>query len=314
MWTRVMYPEGGFGKGWQGRPASTEETPYEIDTSSGAVRRQDGLHGGHVQANTLPAGYRQILLRVPKRTNLMVHNLVCWVAHGPRPPGKTSVDHGDRDKSHNDKDNVSWASHSEQNMNRQFKGGRIPTLPFDPKDDEVLYDFRGLRSVEYTGTKLQFTSHGRIVRGGRVTPIKITPGQYPRIAVTGLGEKQWYLVHVLVWSAFYGPHAEVPKVINHRDQDKTNFKPGNLEDSSKSHNAIAAHDGGRYDHARSKRQRICVVDAVDGGIVGEYESQTDAIRNLSAHKSNVWRSLANSTRTFKGTVDGIPRSLKAIRM
>jgi hypothetical protein len=200
-------------------------------------------------------------------------------------------------------------------MNRQFKGGRIQTLPLEPQDDEVLYDFRGLRSVEYTGTKLQFTSRGRIIRGGRVTPIKITPGQYPRIAVTGLGtEKQWYLVHVLVWAAVHGTHAEVPEVINHRDQDKTNFKPGNLEDSSRSHNAIAAHNAGRYDHTRSKRQRIRIVDAVDGGIVGEYESQTDAIRKLSAHKSNVSRSLAYSTRTFKGTVDGIPRTLKAIRM
>jgi len=256
MWTRVVYPVGGFGKGWQGRPASTEETPYEIDTSSGAVRRQDGLHGERVNANTLPAGYRQILLRVPMRTNLMVHNLVCWVAHGSRPPGKTSVDHLDRDKANNNAENVRWASHSEQNMNRQFKGGRIPTLPFDPQDDEVIYDFRGLRSIEYTGTKLQFTSHGRVVREGRVTPIKLTPGQYPRIAVTGLGaKKQWLLVHVLVWAAVYGPDQDIPPVINHKDHDPINFKPSNLEASDHSQNTRAAHDAGRYDHTRSKRKR-----------------------------------------------------------
>ena len=256
MWRTLYYPEGGFGRGWQARPASSEKTSYEIDTETGTVRRVDKQYGEYVQAFTLPLGYRQTLLRVPKRTNLTIHNLVCWVAHGPRPRGKASVDHLDRDRGNNNADNLRWASHRDQNLNREFKGGRIPTLPFEPAEGEVLYDFRGLRGVAYTGTKLQFTSHGRIVRQGRVTPIKVTKGRYPRIAVVGLGaKKMWHLVHVLTWSAVYGPDQDIPKVINHKDHDPTNFSPDNLEASDHSRNTRAAHDAGRFDHGRSKRKR-----------------------------------------------------------
>ncbi len=167
-----------------------------------------------------------------------------------------SVDHLDRDRANNSADNLRWASHKEQNQNRLFKGGRVPTIAFEPKDNETVYDFRGLRGIAYTGTRLQFTSHGRIVRQGRITPIKITKGRYPRIALTGLGpKKQWHLVHILVWAAIYGPDQDIPKVVNHKDHDTTNFRPDNLEASDHSQNTRAAHDAGRFDHARSKRKR-----------------------------------------------------------
>ncbi len=255
-WRVVYYPEGGFEEGWQARQATQQATPYEINIQTGTVRRQDGLFGEYVQANTLPGGYNQILLRVPERKCILVHNLVCWVAHGPRPHGMASVDHRDRKKTNNNADNLRWASHKEQNQNRQFKGGRIPTLPFEPMDDEILYDFRGMNGEAYTGTKLQFTSQGRILREGRVSPIKINEGQYPRIAVSGLGgKKQWHLVHVHVWAAVHGPDQDIPEVVNHKDHDPTNFRPDNLEASDHSQNIRAAHDAGRFDHTRSKRKR-----------------------------------------------------------
>ena len=78
MWVRVYYPEGGFGKGWQDRPASADETPYEVDTSSGAIRSR----GRVLSASTTGNGYRRILLALQGPRHLYVHSLVCWVAHG----------------------------------------------------------------------------------------------------------------------------------------------------------------------------------------------------------------------------------------
>ena len=308
MWVRVYYPEGGFGKGWQDRPASADETPYEVDTSSGAIRSR----GRVLSASTTGNGYRRILLALQGPRHLYVHSLVCWVAHGPRPPGKTSVDHADRDKSHNDEKNLSWASHQEQAENRG--------VPFELEEGEEVYDFRGSPGNEYTGPKLQFTSHNRVIRQGLVSQIKTRPGHYPSIGLVKYphAKKRNCYVHILAWSAFHGPEAVVPKIINHRDHDITNFRPDNLEASSASHNAIAAYDAGRYDHTRSARRRITVIDADDGEFdaddgefVREYASLTEAAIHLSANTGPISKSARSTFRTFTGTVNGLQRKLRA---
>ena len=317
MWRTVYYPEGGFGRGWQARPASSEKTPYEIDIASGDVRRADGSYGGSMSARTLPDGYKQIGLTVQRSRpakEILVHNLVCWVAHGPRPADKTSVDHGNRGRACNHFKNLKWASHAEQMSNRENTGGRKRALQFEPEEGEVVYDFRGSPESEYTGPQLQFTSHGRILRQGLVSQIKIVPGEYPQLGLVGYPDPEMRpcLVHVLVWSAVYGPDAPIPTVIHHRDNEPSNFRPNNLVASNYSHNATAAHDAGSYDHTRSKRQRIFVFDADSGEAVGRYASQTEAARLLGAFQGHISRCiLGSSNRTFSGVVDGVPRKMKA---
>ena len=313
MWVRLYYPEGGFGKGWQGRPASAEETPYEVDTSSGAIRSRGRL----MSATTLPEGYLQIGLSFKgRRQTLRVHSLVCWVAHGPRPADKASVDHADRDRSHNDEKNLSWASHQEQAENRDTttSGRKRGLLPFELEEGEEVYDFRGSPGNVYTGPKVQITSHNTVIRQGLVSQIKTMPGHYPKIALVKYphAKKRNCYVHTLAWSAFHGPEAVVPKIINHRDHDITNFRPDNLEHSSASHNAIAAYDAGRHDHTRRARQRITVIDADDASFVREYASHTEAAIHLSAHRGPISKSARSTYRTFTGTVDGLKRKLRAV--
>ena len=310
MWADMYYPTEGFAKGWQARPASSEKTPYEIDTSSGAVRRRDGCS---VSAKNNADGYKEVGLRVPKRKFILVHGLVCWVAHGPRPRGKTSVDHADRDRANNHRDNVRWASPKDQAENRGNKGGRKRLLPFEPEEGEVVYAFRGRPGLEYTGPSLQFTSLGRIIRQGRVSQVQRIPGQYPKLGVVGFGDKtKSAKVHVIAWSAFHGPAAAVPEVINHKDHDPTNFRPDNLEASSHVHNAVAAHDAGRHDHTRSKRQRVLVADADSGEAVGVYASQMEAARMLDANQGSISQSMKTSA-TFKAVIDGVFRRLTAVQ-
>lgn len=304
MWTDINYPLDGFARGWQARPASLETTPYQIDTSSGAVRRRDGCF---VSAKTNAQGYKEVGLRVPERKFILVHGLVCWVAHGPRPAGKTSVDHVDRVRGNNHRDNVRWASPKDQAENRGNKGGRKRLLPFDLQEGEAVYAFRGRPGLEYTGPLLQFTSLGRIIRQGRVSQIQRIPGQYPKLGVVGFGDKTKSVkVHIMAWSAYHGPAAAVPEVINHKDHDPSNFRPDNLEASSHAHNARAAHDAGRHDHTQSKRQRLLVADADSGDAVGVYASQTEAARILRANQGSISQSL-KSKKPFKAIIDGISR-------
>jgi hypothetical protein len=317
MWRTVYYPEGGFGRKWQARPASSEKTSYEVDIASGDVRRRRS-NGSYRSLNqrTNEEGYKTVGLRVSKREYILVHNLVCWVVRGPRPVGKTSVDHGDRNRANNNFTNLTWASPRDQACNRSDGGGRKRLLPFEPEEGEVVYDFRGSPGVEYTGPQLQFTSHGRIVRQGRISQVQRIQGQYPKLSVSRIGKKARTIkVHILVWSAVYGPNAQIPTVIHHRDNEPSNFRPSNLQASNYSHNAVAAHDAGRFDHARSKRQCIRVVDADSGESVGEYASQMEAARFLRANQGSISQCLSSETsKSFKGVVGGINKRLVVSRV
>jgi hypothetical protein len=186
-------------------------------------------------------------------------------------------------------------------------------LPFELEEGEKVYDFRGSPGNEYTGPKVQITSHNRVVRQGLVSQIKTKPGHYPKICLVKYphAKKRNCYVHILAWSAFHGPEAVVPKIINHKDHDITNFRPDNLEASSASHNAIAAYDAGRHDHTRRAWQRITVIDADDGEFVREYASQREAAIHLSAKTGSISKSARSTVRTFKGTVDGLQRKLRA---
>lgn len=123
----------------------------------------------------------------------------------------------------------------------------------------------------------------------------------------GFGDKTKSVkVHILAWSAFHGPSAAIPEVINHKDHDPSNFRPDNLEASGHAHNARAAHDAGRHDHTRTKRQRVLVTDADSGEAVGVYASQTEAARILRANQGSISQSL-KSKKPFKAIIDGISR-------
>lgn len=74
------------------------------------------------------------------------------------------------------------------------------------------------------------------VRGERIHSINMA-GNYPMVSVND----QTYLVHRLVALAFFGEPPFPDAVINHKDGDKTNNAPENLEWCSCSENEIHSH-------------------------------------------------------------------------
>jgi len=87
-------------------------------------------------------------------------------------------------------------------------------------------------------------NYGRIKHVGRVIKYKITPTGYCQISVTpDEGKGIMGYVHVLVAAAFIGPRPR-GQDIHHKDGDKTNNAPGNLEYINKSQHAFH-HNRGR---------------------------------------------------------------------
>ena len=287
-WRNLEYPVEGFGKGgdWKRRASSGEVTAYEIDTERGIVRRRGGeVISTHKNAHE----YISIYFSVPEKKGFQMHSLVCWAAHGPMPSGCTSVDHIDRDPTNNAASNLRWASAKDQAANKGAKVQRA-MLPFVQAPGENLYEFRGFPGFVYSGPSLVITSLCRVVRNGKLsTAESLIGGGYPVIGVKGLGSA--CLTHRIAWSAYHGPDAAVPKLINHRDGNKKNFAMANLEESDNSHNGFAAHDTGAHDGGKSQRQPVVLrlapsetgdVWLYDGVNAAEFPSQLAAARALVA--------------------------------
>jgi hypothetical protein len=317
-WRNLEYPIGGFGAGgdWKRRASSGEATAYEIDTERGIVRRR----GGEV-VSTHKKEYVSISLSInPKRKNFQLHSLVCWAAHGPMPSGCSSVDHIDRDPTNNTASNLRWASAKDQAANRK-PSERKAMLPFIQAPGEILCEFRGFPGFSYTGPSLVITTSGRVVRDGKLsTAESMNNSGYPVVGVTGLGSM---LTHRAAWSAYYGPGAVVPKVINHRDGNKKNFAMSNLEESDYSHNGFAAHDTGAHDDGKRRRQPVIIkltksetaggAWMYDGVNSAEFPSQSAAARALEASGvcalQDVVAAISSSLRrniSFTVLVDGVP--------
>lgn len=318
-WIDLRGPEGGVGKGWQTRKPSDAHRPrYKADLNSGEIWRLDRtgkpcqLMASHSMDKNNPSGYRQMSLSFPgsKQKTFLVHAILCWAAHGAMPDGCVSVDHTDGNPSNNAAYNLEWVSAKQQAANRR-KAVSKPMLPFFQEPGEVLYRFLGSPELAYAGPSLEFTSLGRIVRGGKLSQAtKVDSGGYPQISVKDLGTQQ---VHRLAWSAYYGPDAEVPGVIDHRDGDKKNFGKDNLRESNKSHNATAAHDAGAFDGTKRARQAVQVFAdrtgraepwLYDGATPAVFDSQTAAAKALGAPQGHISQSIRKG-HAFTADVAGV---------
>lgn len=88
--------------------------------------------------------------------------------------------------------------------------GRVRSLP-----RIVPVTIRGKRATYVTGGKMLSLSKGN--------------GGYPTVGMHNRGASRKDSVHVLVCEAFIGPRPSSEHQVNHKDFDKTNNTPGNLE-------------------------------------------------------------------------------------
>ena len=304
-------------KGWQAR-AARDGRPlrYKADLNSGEIWKVDGdgtpckLMSIHAKDKTGVDGYYSINLTFPgaKRKTFLLHALICWAAKGPMSLGCSSVDHLDRNPKNNKAINLSWASTTQQAANRR-PGGRKKMLPFVQEPGEVLYQYLGSPGVgAYSGPSLVFTSLRRIVRDGKLSQAISVDGGYPRIKVQG----RMQCVHRLAWAAYH-PGEEVPRVIDHVNGIKTDWRESNLRASNSSHNGTAAHDIGAFAGTKSERQAVQIfANRERQGVPWVYGSRAAAAKALGADRGNIGQSVRVGC-AFTGTRDGVKTKFWASR-
>lgn len=87
-------------------------------------------------------GYLKVTLSKGKeRLSINVHKLVA-ILFIPNPQNKPTINHNDGDKFNNHKDNLSWATYSEQ-MKHSYKTlGRIPPWQGKKGEDHARFGYR----------------------------------------------------------------------------------------------------------------------------------------------------------------------------
>jgi hypothetical protein len=245
---------------------------YEYNFNSCQVRRTYWRTGTSIMAVNKTNDYARVVLRFDgaKQSIMYIHRLACWLKYGKRPTPNHSVDHIDRNPLNNMPENLRWATTYEQASNRNPPRHLVRREVYRGdgmlQEGEIVFEYFGRPSIPRASNAPYFalTNHMRVIRDDKryrcrfiFTPMQLKNG-YPIINVDGQPQS----VHLLMFAAA-NPTYDWPEgfVINHKDANKLNWRPENLEAVTRSENARQAmHEQRRYAKSIVAPKRIAIYD------------------------------------------------------
>ena len=153
------------------------------------------------------------------------------------------------------------------------------------------------KDIEGYKGKYQISNMGRVKslkrmkrngKGYQKIPEKILEGVennrgYLRVQLFKDGKGKWYLVHVLVATAFLENPQNLPEV-NHKDEDKTNNRVENLEYCSRSYNL---NHGTRNKKVAEKLSKPLFSVDKESGLIMWWQSASEAERQTGIDQGNI---------------------------
>lgn len=116
---------------------------YEA-SGTGEVRKKDTKT---ILKKSIRNCYFAVSLNVNGKSKIFsVHRLVAMTFH-KNPENKPTVDHIDRNKLNNHKDNLRWADYKEQRVNRNNKKSGMSILMLETNTKEIIKEFNSLRDI-----------------------------------------------------------------------------------------------------------------------------------------------------------------------
>ncbi len=169
----------------------------------------------------------------------------------------------------------------------------------DEIDRDENEEWKIVPHPDYDG--LWGSSSGRIrTKTGKISPGNLKEDGYLYIGLTDIYRKKHQVrVHRLIAVAFYGWNAEL--VVNHKDGNKTNNKPENLEFVTNHQNIVHALSLGLRDHKKANCHVRAVIqyDLVNNEIK-RYISIAEAGRQTNLVPKNISYALVSPSRSAGG--------------
>ena len=141
---------------------------------------------------------------------------------------------------------------------------------------EGLYQVSNMGRVRSLDRVVECVDSIRCYKGRMIKPVTQNNG-YLCVGLCNAGDFKRYFIHRLVANAFLTNDHNYPDV-NHKDENKTNNVPSNLEWCDKTYNN---NYGTRKQRANDAQHRKTVLQYdLNGGFIKEYSSVSDAARAI----------------------------------
>ena len=183
---------------------------------------------------------------------------------------------------------------------KQMIGHYFPSADVAPVQWQPVFGYEGLYEVNQFGQIRN--KDGQIMRQ-RLKKAKYTV--YKKVSLYKNGKYKHLYVHRIVAQAFI-PNPKGFDLINHKDEDGTNNVVDNLEWCDRSYNATYGTSPKKISKAfkgRKSEKRIAVY-AVNksGDFAGEWDSITEAAKNVGCSTSEISGALKGKRKTVKGLI------------
>ena len=252
----------------------TENPAYEVSTLgrlrslSGKINDRKPHATGYMRAYIKNVGIRPVHVLVAKA---FIHN--------DSPQTKTIVNHIDGNRTNNNIDNLEWVT-SKENRNkwtvtpvRTINKYKYTNLP-----GEIWKD------VMFEGVSLKASSLGRVeTSSGVKTYGGKTADGYLKIYIERGVPRQ---VHRIVCTAFHGQPASLDLVVNHKDYNRTNNVPTNLEWTTIRENNIHGIKNKSPVKAHNCRS-VCQYSPDKSTLIATYDNISAAAKATGANRSAI---------------------------
>lgn len=155
-----------------------------------------------------------------------------------------------------------------------------------------IVDYEGLYQVSNLGRVKSLFRYKRILK-----PQKDIHG-YLKVGLYKNGKCKLFNIHKLVANAFIENHKNY-KYVNHKDENKTNNRVENLEFCSFYYNLIY---GTRVQRIAEKNNKPILQFDLEGNFIREWESITQASKELNNSLNNISQCCLGRSRTSKGYI------------
>lgn len=171
------------------------------------------------------------------------------------------------------------------------------------KDDLALYVTEGIfRPLPLTGAEGYYVSNdGDVYSAKHTKVVKMKPADnksgYPKLGLFVNGKSACFSIHRLV-ALTWLPNPNNLKVVNHKDGNKANFHPSNLEFVTPQQNSRHA-----VDNNLSSQYSIPILQMTNRGkVVAEFKSITEAIAQTGFAKRGLSSCVYGYTKEYKGFI------------